>query len=64
MSNGAPPPSSQNRISAPTGNQAQVYIRDMPALPQDVKDRFPSMEAWETQVRVWVREMNVNLNIP
>jgi hypothetical protein len=60
----APTPSSQTRISQPTGNAAQIYIQEMPKLPQDVKDRFPSMAAWEVAMKEWVRMMNANLNVP
>ena len=57
-----PPANSQTRIAANTGNTAQVFIEDMPPIPQEVKDRFPSMGAWELAMKEWVKKLNFVVN--
>lgn len=33
----------------------------MPAVPDDVKKRFPSMNQWEKDLKEWVRKVVFNL---
>jgi hypothetical protein len=57
-----PLPNSPGRISQPTGLNAQVFIQEMPEIPQDVKDRFPSMAKYEAEMKNWVKNLNFNVN--
>jgi hypothetical protein len=58
------PPSSQTRVTTPGGNNAQIYVDEMPQIPQDVKDRFPSMAVYELALKEWVKNLRANLNVP
>lgn len=56
------PSNSQTRVKANTGVSAQVFVEEMPKIPQDVKDRFPSMVTYEQNMKDWVRKLNFTVN--